>query len=236
MGDFNANLDHFHLSVSKHNKGCWQYSLFHYLQQNRYTDLQLIFGSDQTSPGFTFTSPQNDAITCIDAIFTSPSFSFAPLYCHTRKSFLYLSDHLILATYFQLIESKQAWHERRLRTKRKVYNVSSIEESDWTAFAEYSEKYFRNHNYKKYDTLSANKQSINILWTKIKELLITTANKTIPCIYRSPDDLIPKPKTLTSCYSALKRLNHILLQFRTKYLSHSLWPDASKWSMIKDSI
>ena len=112
MGDFNANLDHFHLSVSKHNKGCWQYSLFHYLQQNRYTDLQLIFGSDQTSPGFTFTSPQNDAITCIDAIFTSPSFSFAPLYCHTRKSFWYLSDHLIVTAYFQPVESIKERHER----------------------------------------------------------------------------------------------------------------------------
>ena len=31
IGDFNANLDKFYYSVSKHNTGSWQYSVFHYL-------------------------------------------------------------------------------------------------------------------------------------------------------------------------------------------------------------
>jgi len=108
IGDFNANLDRFYHSVSKHNKGSWQYTLFYYLQQQRFLDLQLMFSANYTHPGPTFTSPQNGTTTRIDAIFVSPNFPFTPLYCHTRKSFLYLSDHLIVAAYFQLVESKQA--------------------------------------------------------------------------------------------------------------------------------
>src|SRR6266511_2846 len=100
MGDFNANLDHFYQSVSKNNKGNWHYTLYHYLQHYRFTDLQLIFCADQTNPGHTFTSSQNGAKTRIDIIFTFSEFPFTSLYCHTRKSFLYLTDHLIVAVYF----------------------------------------------------------------------------------------------------------------------------------------
>ncbi len=115
MDDFNANLEYFYTSVSKHNKGCWQYTLLHYLQQNRFSDLHQLFSKDPAQLGHTFESPQNGTISRIDAIFTLPNFSFTPLFCHTRKSFLYLSDHLIIAAYFQPIESKKERHERRLR-------------------------------------------------------------------------------------------------------------------------
>ncbi len=121
-------------------------------------------------------------------------------------------------------------------TKRKVYNVSQMEAADWQVFAEYSEKYYKEHNYKRYEDLSASWSHINLLWTKIKELLITTANKTVPCSYRSHDDANPKPKSLTTCYTALKQLNRILLQFRTKFITRSLWSNAQKWAIIKDSI
>ncbi len=112
MDDFNANLDKFYNSISKHNKGSWNFSVFHYLQQHRFTDLQLMFCADQSQPDPTFKSPQNGATTHIDAIFTSLDFPFAPLYCHTCKSFLYLTNHLIVAAYFQPIESKKERHER----------------------------------------------------------------------------------------------------------------------------
>ncbi len=29
--------------------------------------------------------------------------------------------------------------------------------------------------------------------------------------------------------SALKKLNAVFLQFRTKYLTHTLWPDVTTW-------
>jgi len=226
MGDFNANLDHYYQSVSKNNKGSWRYTIYHFLQQHRFTDLQLMFSADRTEPGHTFTSPQNGAKTRIDAIFVSPDFPFTPLYCHTRKSFLYLSDHLIIAAYFLPIESKQERHDRRLRTKQKVFCVNRMEDSDWHAFADYSEKYYKEHNYKKHENLPANRHNLNVLWTKIKELLIITANKTVPSSYRPSNETHPKPKSLTSCYSALKKLNNILLQFRTKFLTRALWPDS----------
>jgi len=219
MGDFNANLDKFYQSVAKHNKGSWQFTLFHYLQQRRFKDLQLMFSVNQSQPGLTFTSPQNGATTRIDVIFASPNFPFIPLYCHTRKSFLYLSDHLIVAAYFQPVESAKERHDRRLCTKCKVYNVSQIDAADWQAFADYSEKYYKEHNYKSYESLSANRPHLNLLWTKVKELLITTANKTVLCSYRLPDDIILKSKSLTTCYTSLKQLNRILLQFRTKFLT-----------------
>ena len=100
-----------------------------------------------------------------------------------------------------------------------------MEDSDWQAFANYSDNYYKNYNYKRFESLSANRHNINILWTKLKELLITTANKTVPISYCSSDDIIPKPKSLTSYYSTLKKLNTVLLQFKTKYLNRSLRPD-----------
>ncbi len=111
-----------------------------------------------------------------------------------------------------------------------------MEDADWQAFADYSDKYYKEYNYKKYDALTSNKKNLNVLWTKIKELLITTANHTVSCIYRSSEDSLPKPKLLTFCYTALKKLNNILLQFKTKYLSCSLWPDDKQWIMIKATL
>ncbi len=151
MGDFNANLERFYNSVSKHNKGSWQYILLHYLQQNRYSDLQQLFSKEPDQPGHTFISSQNSAASRIDVIFTLPNFPFTPLYCHTRKSFLYLSDHLIIASYFQPIESTKEKHKRRLRTCSKVYNIQKMKNDDWLNFSTYSDKYYHDHNYKKYE-------------------------------------------------------------------------------------
>ena len=120
--------------------------------------------------------------------------------------------------------------------KRKVYNVSQMEESDWLAFSTYSAKYYKDHNFKRYESLSANRQTLILLQTKLKEIFITTANKTVPYSYHSSDDTIPKPKNLISCYSVLKKLNAILLQFRTKYLNRTLWPNETEWSSIESSI
>jgi len=104
-----------------------------------------------------------------------------------------------------------------------------MDEADWSAFTEYSNKYFKEHNLKKLESLKANCRNLNVLWTKIKNALITTANKTVPFSYRSADDALSKPKSLTSCYSALTKLNRILLKFRTKYLTCSLWIDQPVW-------
>ena len=41
--------------------------------------------------------------------------------------------------------------------KRKVYNINSMKEADWQAFTNYSEKYYKEHNYKRYEALSANR-------------------------------------------------------------------------------
>ena len=150
IGDFNANLEHFYGSTSKHNKGAWKYTLLHYLQQNRFSDLQQLFSHDPTQPGHSYESPQNGALTRIDAIFTSPNFPFTSLFCHTRKSFLYLSDHLIVAAYFQHIEPKKERYERRLRTRSKVYNVQKMETEDWLNFSKYSDQYYHDHNYSQY--------------------------------------------------------------------------------------
>ena len=105
-----------------------------------------------------------------------------------------------------------------------------MDEATWKTFTEYSNKYCKEHNLHKYESLKANWQNLNRMWTIIKEALLTTANKTVPCSYRSADDDISKPKSLTSCYSALKQLNNILLKFQTKFISRSLWPDVSTWT------
>src|SRR6266498_4307801 len=51
MGNFNANLEQFYHSVSKYNKGSWKYTLLHYLQQQRFSDLLCVFSADQANPG-----------------------------------------------------------------------------------------------------------------------------------------------------------------------------------------
>jgi len=56
------------------------------------------------------------------------------------------------------------------------------------------------------------------------------------CSYRSHDDALPKPKSLTTCFSALTKLNHILLKFRTKFISRSLWPDDTSWNSHQATI
>ena len=135
----------------------------HYLQQNRFSDLQQLFSNDPTQPDHSYESPQNGALTRIDAIFTSSNFPFTPLFCHTRKSFLYLSDHLIIAAYFQHIELKKERHERRLRTRSKVYNIQKIELEDWQTFSKYSDQYYHDYNYRQYERLPANQHNLNIL-------------------------------------------------------------------------
>src|SRR6266540_4170262 len=97
-----------------------------------------------------------------------------------------------------------------------------MDKESWLDFTDYSNKYFKEHNLHQYESLTANRHNLNKLWTVIKEALIITANKTMPYSYRSPDDDLPKPKSLTTCFSALIKLNHILLKFRTKYLIRSL--------------
>ena len=111
-----------------------------------------------------------------------------------------------------------------------------METDDWQKFSEYSDKYYHDHNYQIYERLPANRPNLNLLWTKLKELLITTANKTVPCSYRSAEDRLLKPKVLITCYSALKKMNNILLKFRTKLISRALWPDDAEWSTLKNTI
>src|SRR6266540_235960 len=111
-----------------------------------------------------------------------------------------------------------------------------MEDSDWQAFANYSDNYYKNYNYKRFESLPANRHNLNILWTKLKELLITTANKTVPCSYRSAEDHQPKPKVLTTCYSALKKMNNILLKFRTKLISRELWPGDDEWCTLTNTV
>jgi len=105
-----------------------------------------------------------------------------------------------------------------------------MEESDWQAFVNYSRKYYKDYNYKQYETLTDSRANLNRLWIKLKEILITTAHKTVPITYRSSEDLISKPKALTSCYTSLKKLNVILLAFRIKFLTRQLWPDLTRWA------
>ena len=111
-----------------------------------------------------------------------------------------------------------------------------MDAANWLEFSTYSDKYYHDHNYKQYDKLSANKHNLNILWIKIKEVLINTANKTVPCSFRSSEDNIPKPKSLTTCYTALFKLNHILLKFRMKLINKSLWPDAQEWARSAETV
>ncbi len=87
-----------------------------------------------------------------------------------------------------------------------------------------------------YICVTANRHNLNKLWTVIKETLNITANKTVSYSYRFPDDALPKPKSLITCFSALTKLNHILLKFRTKYLIRSLWPDDTSWLSHKVTI
>ncbi len=107
--------------------------------------------------------PQNQAETRIDTIFISPNFPFTPLYSHTKKSFLYLSDYLIVAAYFQQIEPKVEQHDKRHKSRRRIFNLTQMEPSDWDAFANASDKYFRCYNYIQYERLLANRQNLNIM-------------------------------------------------------------------------
>jgi len=111
-----------------------------------------------------------------------------------------------------------------------------MDEDNWTNFTKYSNKYYKEQSLHKYESLKANWHNLNILWMKVKDALLTTANKTVPYSFRSAEDPLPKPKSLTSSYSALAKLNHILLKFRTKYISRSLWPDNLTWISSRNTV
>ena len=88
MDDFNANLEYFYTSISKHNKGCWQYTLLHYLQQNRFSDLHQLFSKDPAQPGHTYkTAPFLESMLfLLCPIFLSPRFIAIP----ENRSYTYL--------------------------------------------------------------------------------------------------------------------------------------------------
>ncbi len=236
MGDFNANLTDFYNSTSRHNQGKWQYTLLRHLHQQRYQDLPKLFHNDSDHIPHTFQSPQNQAKTRIDSIFILPNFPFTPLYSHTKQSFLYLSDHLIVAAYFQNFESKADICTNRIKNKRLMYQVNKMDIEDWQTFEDTSDRYYRCHNYSQYESLKANRKNLNIIWTKLKELLVHTANKTVPKHNVSPNQIIPKPKQLVDSYTAIKTLNAILLQFRSKLIDQQIWPKGATWAQQQEQI
>jgi len=67
------------------------------------------------------------------------------------------------------------------------------------------------------------------MWTKIKKLLLYTANKIVSKSFISLDNIISKPKQLVDSYVTIKVLNNILLQFYTKYIDKSIWLTDSIW-------
>ena len=69
-----------------------------------------------------------------------------------------------------------------------------MDPEDWHTFEETSDKYYRCHHYKQYERLTANRKNLNVIWTKIKELLAHIANKTVPKRHVSPDQPMPTPK------------------------------------------
>ncbi len=195
-----------------------------------------MFHNEPDHPPHTFQSPQNNARTRIDTIFVSSNFPFTSLYSYTKQFFLYLSDHLIVAAYFQNFESKADKRAIRNYNKWQSYQVNKIDPEDWHTFEEMSDRYYRCHNYKQYEWLNANCKNLNIIWTKIKELLVYTANKTVPKRHVSPDQTILKPKQLVDSYTALKALNEILLQFWSKLITQLIWPKGIKWEQQLDKI
>jgi len=236
MGDFNANLTEFYRSIGKHNQGRWHFNLLQHLHQQRYVDLPKTFHNEPDDPPHTFQSPQNNAKTRIDSIFISPNFSFTPLYSHTKQSFLYLSDHRIVAAYFQNFESKADKRAIRNNLKRQCYQINKMDPEDWHTFEETSDRYYRCHNFKQYEQLTATRKHLNTIWTKIKELLVYTANKTVPRRRVSPDQSISKLKQLVDSYTTLKVLNDVLLQFRSKFIIQQLWPKGIKWLQQQEKI
>src|SRR6266540_3974295 len=134
-----------------------------HLHKLHFTDLQEIFFTPTSAPTYTFTSSQHHTTSRLDAIFISSTFLTSPLYCHTCQSFFYLSDHHIVIAYFQKLESTKERYKKRLRLKRHTYNLSKIDFSDWTVFANYTEKYYKEHSFHKLTHLKSNHHTLNKL-------------------------------------------------------------------------
>jgi len=117
-----------------------------------------------------------------------------------------------------------------------MYQVNKMDIEDWQTFEDTSDRYYRCHNYSQYESLKANRKNLNIIWTKLKELLVHTANKTVPKHNVSPNQIIPKPKQLVDSYTAIKTLNAILLQFRSKLIDQQIWPKGATWAQQQEQI
>ncbi len=62
------------------------------------------------------------------------------------------------------------------------------------------------------------------------------ANKIVSKSFISPDHHIPKSKQLVKSYAVIKVLNKIMLQFRTKLITKSLWPISKQWKTQSEQI
>ncbi len=180
MGDFNVNLDNFHTATISSSPLSWKYALINHLHKLHFTDLQETFSTLTSALTYTFTSPQHHTTSRLDAIFISLTFLTFPLYCHTYQSFLYLSDHRIVVAYFQKLESTKEKYEKRLCLKWRTYNLFKMDFSDWTVFANYTKKYYKEHSFHKLTHLKSNHPNLNKLWSHIKTLLVTAEKKTVP--------------------------------------------------------
>ena len=66
----------------------------------------------------------------------------------------------------------------------------------------------------------------------LKRLIIFCDNKIIShrWVHGNADKI--KPKTIVNCYSFLKKVGHLLLQFKGKHIENNTYPQGNKW---KDS-
>ena len=102
-----------------------------------------------------------------------------------------------------------------------------MDKNNWELFAKETNKFYNQQNFKKLETLTPSQLHINHLWSELKRLILFCDKKVIPHRWISGNKDRIKPANVVNCYSSLKKMSHILLQFKEQHIINNTYPQGN---------
>ena len=117
-----------------------------------------------------------------------------------------------------------------MENKKQCPIFQKINSELWEKFSVKTLKYYKTNKFNQLETLTPTSKHINHLWDHIKTLILKVAKSHLLHRWVSQNESNVKPRKIVDHYSQLKKLNVILLKFKTKRIHSSSWPQGVEWS------
>lgn len=138
--------------------------------------------------------------------------------------------------YFHYQYEATSAKSRSLLNKKSVSLFNKIDKQNWKLFAKETSRYYDQYNFKKLKTLTPSQSHINHLWSELKRLILFCDKKIISHRWISSNEDRIKPANVVNCYSSLKKISHILLQFKGQHILNNIYPQDNVWKNIYKTI